>query len=156
MKKRKSVIPDDLQAVLKQGDINFIFKYFEHEFHLSKSWRIDFHSELLRQAREISELEFFCLYIQKNIEPILKKLLRRKDNVALAAIRYLLKDRLEGKIREARRHQIFIFLGRKRTSNDHSEHCLESETPFFSAITGVIVLVSHEFSMHLTSWIYRL
>ncbi len=48
MRSKKSYIPDDLKAVLKQDDVNNIFRYFESEFHLSKSWRIDYHSELLR------------------------------------------------------------------------------------------------------------
>ena len=96
MAKRKSYVPDDLQGVLREEHINAIFKYFESEFHLSKDFRIDFHSELLRQSREIAALEFFCLYLQKHIEPILKTLLRRKDNVTFAAIRYLLKDKTNG------------------------------------------------------------
>ena len=41
-RKGKTLIPDDLQAVLKE-DINNIFRYLEPEFHLSKDWRIDFH-----------------------------------------------------------------------------------------------------------------
>jgi hypothetical protein len=93
-RRAKTLIPEDLQAVLKAEDINSIFKYLESEFHLSKDWRIDFHSELLRQSRDVADLEFFCLYLLKNIEPILKPLLRRKDIITFAVIRYLLKDRI--------------------------------------------------------------
>ena len=62
----KSSIPDDLQGVLKDEDINEFFFYLETEFHLSKQWRVDFHSEVLRQSRQISETEFFCVYVMKN------------------------------------------------------------------------------------------
>ncbi len=97
MRNRKSHIPEDLQAVLKEEDINAVFRYFEQEFNLAKDYRIDFHSELLRQAREVSPVEFFCLYLLKNIEPILKPLLRRNDIITFAVIRYVLKDRIGSK-----------------------------------------------------------
>jgi hypothetical protein len=96
-RRAKTLIPDDLQSILNAEDINDIFRYLETEFHLSKDWRIDFHSELLRQSRDTSDLEFFCLYLLKNIEPVLKSLLRRNDIITFAVIRYLLKDRIVGK-----------------------------------------------------------
>lgn len=91
----KSAIPDDLKGVLKECDINTIFFYFENEFHLSKKWRLDFHSDYLRSGKVVNEVDFFCKYLNTHIEPVLKQLLRREDNVTLAAIRYILRDRLQ-------------------------------------------------------------
>ncbi len=92
---KKSHIPDDLKSVLRESDINTVFRYFEKEFHLSKTWRIEFQSEFMRQPRNVNEVEFFCYYLLKAVEPLLKQITRRKDNICFAAIRYILRDRIK-------------------------------------------------------------
>ena len=94
---KKSSIPDDLKAVLQESDINKVFKYFESEFHLAKVWRIEFHSELLRQPRSVDAVEFFCVYLLREVEPLLRLVTRRTDNICFAAIRFIMKIELKNR-----------------------------------------------------------
>jgi hypothetical protein len=91
----KNVIPEDLEKVLTVDDINKTFMFMEAEFQ-SKQYRLDYHSQYLHNRKKIvNELEFFSRYMITHVEPVLKQLLRRKDHVTFAIIRYLLEDRLE-------------------------------------------------------------
>ncbi len=110
----KSIIPADLEGVLAEDEFNLIFKYLESEFHLSKKWRIDFHSELMKIKREENSSEFFVRYMIKYIEPSLQQLLKRDGKTIFAIIRYLLRERIERKHRAKWKCKIFI---RTRVNN---------------------------------------
>ena len=103
MQRRKNYLPRDLEGVITEKDFNYVFKYLETTFHISKSWRIDFHSELLIQAREVDSIQFFVHYLVTNIEPSIKHLLKRNDETIIAILRYLMKEKIQEKFRSKMR-----------------------------------------------------
>jgi hypothetical protein len=88
-----SVIPEDLR-VFEESDIPLVFDYMEKTFRLHKDWRAEFRQELASVKRGMPVEEFFFDFALRNIDPSLKKILRRRDSVVLAMVRYLVRDKI--------------------------------------------------------------
>jgi len=95
-----SVIPDDIARAMQVADIAMIFDYLETTFHISRTWRTRYRSELQRQPRDMNEMEFFCRFLKEHIEPPINRL-RMRDDTLFAMLRYLLKDRIAERKQEA-------------------------------------------------------
>jgi hypothetical protein len=95
-----SVIPEDLR-VFDESDIPVVFTYLEHTFRLHKDWRAEFQKELLSVSRGMPAEEFFFDFALRNIDPPLKKILRRRDSVILAMVRYLVRDKIRQRKEES-------------------------------------------------------
>jgi hypothetical protein len=96
-----SVIPDDLK-LFEPADIKRAFDYLEKTFRLNRDWYADFKKELLRRERGMSEQEFFFRYTCKHIDPALQRILRREDSVIVALARYLIRDKIVERKKEAK------------------------------------------------------
>src|SRR5688572_19684632 len=99
MRKIKNYLPKDLEGVIDEDDFNKVFRYLESTFRISRSWCIDFHSELLTQKREVNSIQFFVKYLIENIEPSIKHLLKRNDETIIEILRYLMKEKIQEKFR---------------------------------------------------------
>ncbi|HEY9006417.1 MAG TPA: hypothetical protein VIM75_09795 [Ohtaekwangia sp.] len=96
----ESAIPNDLR-LFEATDIDRMFTYMEETFHLSKKWKTVFSLELQKTERSISEQEFFFRFARKHLDPPLQQLLVRKDSVVIAMARFLIRDRIREKRKEA-------------------------------------------------------
>jgi pantothenate kinase-related protein Tda10 len=97
--KELSVIPEYLQ-LFEPTDIKRMFLYLEQTFHISKEWQKKFNTDLLAVARGMSDQEFFFRFLCEHLDPPLRILLKRPENVVFAIARYLIKDRIDEKKRE--------------------------------------------------------
>lgn len=104
-----SIIPDDLR-LFEEADIPRYFEYLEKTFHLSNKWQAEYKKQLNSVARGIPSVEFFFKFLKEQIEPALKTIIQRQEPI-FAIARYLIKDRIEEKKREAEAHRNFYRSG---------------------------------------------
>ena len=97
----RSLIPPQLK-LFEVADIDKFFRYAEKTFHLSPKWYASYQRERDKTLHGGNEVEFFFAFVTQHIEPMLKQLLARTDNVTHAICQYLIRDKIAMSSRQER------------------------------------------------------